>query len=215
MLPHAQGIYVITNVVNLKVYVGSSLNIARRAVEHRCLLNAKTHTNAHLQRAWNKYGADAFQFRVLELVPDDAQLLAREQAHIDALDAANGDRGYNAVPFANAGRAKKSEAHRAAIAAATARRWATMPAEKRESLLAKQRARVVSPEQRRHLSQKQRSNPTQVAHMRALADRQRGGRLTVEHRRRVSEALKGRPHSAAHVAAIARTKASRKVLVAA
>lgn len=66
-LPHLSGIYLITCIANGKTYVGSSQNIHKRGVSHRNALLANKHSNTHLQRAWNKYGADAFTIIVLEL----------------------------------------------------------------------------------------------------------------------------------------------------
>lgn len=213
-LPHAQGVYAITNRSNGRVYVGSSLDIARRAVLHRCLLNAGTHYNLHLQRAWSKYGAQSFEFSVVEFVPDDDSLSRREQFHIDRLQSVHSACGYNAVPFASAGRQKKSEAHRSAMSAAAKRRWATMSAETRDELIAKQKARVMSPEQRKRLSSTQRTNPKVLDHLRALNAKQIGRPVSEEHRLKLSAALRGRPHTEAHKAAIASAKAAKRMVAA-
>lgn len=42
------GIYLITNTVNGKQYIGSAVNILRRWDEHRCRLNEWSHANEHL-----------------------------------------------------------------------------------------------------------------------------------------------------------------------
>lgn len=60
------GIYQIRNKVNGKVYVGSSVNVRRRWVEHRRDLRRGNHYNQHLQRAWNKYGESSFEFLLVE-----------------------------------------------------------------------------------------------------------------------------------------------------
>ena len=60
------GIYVITNKINNKVYIGQSIDIRVRWWGHRCELNRNSHYNKHLQGAWNKYGEDNFDFSVLE-----------------------------------------------------------------------------------------------------------------------------------------------------
>jgi group I intron endonuclease len=46
-------------------------------------LQKGNHFNAKLQHAWNKYGPSAFIFRVVEIVADGVDLLAREQAWLD------------------------------------------------------------------------------------------------------------------------------------
>lgn len=87
------GIYAIRNTVNGKVYVGSAGKIKARFVVHRSQLNRGVHPNEKLQRAWIKYGAAAFVFEVLELVPELGGLVTREQHWIDVLTAVKG--GYN------------------------------------------------------------------------------------------------------------------------
>ncbi len=80
------GIYKIINKINGKYYVGSSNDITGihgRWYEHRNDLNAGRHDNEHLQRAWNKYGPDAFEFVVVKKVPIDAIRL-EEQKYLDA-----------------------------------------------------------------------------------------------------------------------------------
>lgn len=60
------GIYTITNKTNGHRYVGSSVNLDKRFRSHRRTLRKETHRNRYLQRAWNKYGDNAFSFEVLE-----------------------------------------------------------------------------------------------------------------------------------------------------
>ena len=70
------GIYAIHNVVNGNEYVGSSTNIRVRWREHRLSLNTKKHHSKYLQRAWDKYGASAFEFLLLE---ETSNLVEREK----------------------------------------------------------------------------------------------------------------------------------------
>lgn len=61
------GIYGIRNLINGKIYVGKTgMNFGDRWDSHRSLLNSGKHDNQHLQRAWNKYGQENFEFIVLE-----------------------------------------------------------------------------------------------------------------------------------------------------
>ena len=71
MLPYVSGIYVIRNLVTGKIYVGSAVIIGKRVYEHRRLLMLGTHGNRLLQRAWAKYGSDAFQLAQFDLAVDD------------------------------------------------------------------------------------------------------------------------------------------------
>lgn len=59
------GIYEIFNTVNGKRYIGSSKNIVARWKDHRTHLRNDKHHSARLQNAWNKYGEQVFQFRVI------------------------------------------------------------------------------------------------------------------------------------------------------
>ena len=58
------GIYAVTNTVSGAVYVGQARNIRKRWEAHRSTLEKGNHRNSHWQRAWNKYGAQAFRFEV-------------------------------------------------------------------------------------------------------------------------------------------------------
>lgn len=66
----SQVIYKILNLVNDKFYVGSTINKKVRFRQHRKLLRGNRHHCKHLQAAWNKYGEDKFDFRVVEEVPE-------------------------------------------------------------------------------------------------------------------------------------------------
>lgn len=76
------GIYLILNKINNKWYVGSSCRIEKRWIRHRSDLNNNRHDNIKLQRAWNKYGKDNFEFHIVELV-DESNLLIIEQKYLD------------------------------------------------------------------------------------------------------------------------------------
>lgn len=78
------GIYKIENNINGHIYVGQSRHIHRRFIEHRSSLNNGTAPNQHLQRAWNKYGEDAFDFSVLE-VCEECDLNEKEVFWIELL----------------------------------------------------------------------------------------------------------------------------------
>lgn len=78
------GIYQIVNSLNEKRYIGSAKCFRVRWNQHRMRLRRGNHHARHLQYAWNKYGEDAFQFRIMEFC-DVAQLLIKEQSALDAL----------------------------------------------------------------------------------------------------------------------------------
>lgn len=78
------GIYEIVNTVNGKRYVGSAVNLRYRLWRHRRELRLCIHHSSHLQRAWDKYGEGAFEFRKI-LVCSKENLLMYEQRAIDGL----------------------------------------------------------------------------------------------------------------------------------
>lgn len=88
------GIYSILNRENGKIYVGQSKNLRRRFNNHRTDLNCNRHCNIHLQRAWDKYGSDSFDFGVLEYCSVD-DLDSNEIWWIDYFDSADFNKGYN------------------------------------------------------------------------------------------------------------------------
>ena len=60
------GIYCIENKTNGKKYIGRGNTIEKRYAKHKLRLKRGTHTNKHLQDAWNKYGEENFEFYILE-----------------------------------------------------------------------------------------------------------------------------------------------------
>jgi group I intron endonuclease len=94
------GVYLIRNLINGKVYVGSaSVSLTKRLWTHRRFLLAGTHHNKHLQAAWNKYGEGAFSFSVIQrCVPRRCVLL--EQQWINYYQSYLREYGYNKSPTA-------------------------------------------------------------------------------------------------------------------
>jgi group I intron endonuclease len=86
------GIYIITNIVSGKKYIGSSLNYKQRIRQHKYSLRKKTHYNNHLQSSFNKYGEESFKFELLELT---SNLIERETYHIYNQNVLNPLYGYN------------------------------------------------------------------------------------------------------------------------
>lgn len=76
------GIYQIVNKVNGKRYVGSAVNFASRWRVHKHQLRKGNHHSVALQRAWNSYGEDSFDFAIIEEC-DREKLIEREQIHLD------------------------------------------------------------------------------------------------------------------------------------
>lgn len=89
------GIYQIVNIINGEKYIGSAVNIKKRWNQHLSQLRKGTHGNKYLQRAYDKYGEDAFKFSVLETILFSDCLIDLEQKYIDKLNPE-----YNLCPTA-------------------------------------------------------------------------------------------------------------------
>ena len=78
-----KGVYKIKNTKNGKFYIGSTLDSFKiRCKAHKEALIRGNHKNSHLQRAWNKYGSDAFVFEIVEIC-DENICREREQYYLD------------------------------------------------------------------------------------------------------------------------------------
>lgn len=72
-------IYAITNKVNGKQYIGSTVNYKSRWHTHRSALRRGKHHSFIMQNAWNKYGEQSFDFKLL-LVCDKNQRIFYEKS---------------------------------------------------------------------------------------------------------------------------------------
>ena len=61
-------VYKIKNLVNNKVYIGSTVNTKNREYKHFWMLNKGIHDNEHLQKSFNKYGSKNFVFEIVEII---------------------------------------------------------------------------------------------------------------------------------------------------
>lgn len=76
------GIYeIICNVTDVH-YIGRSVRIYHRWKRHKEDLKANKHHSDYLQRAWNKYGEQCFEFKILEIVEPN-KLKERETFYLE------------------------------------------------------------------------------------------------------------------------------------
>jgi len=88
------GIYKIVNTLNGKCYVGSAAYLIKRKRVHWSSLRLNKHHSRYLQQAWNKYGEEAFEFRIVGKCSIE-NLVWLEQEAIDHLHPE-----YNIAPTA-------------------------------------------------------------------------------------------------------------------
>jgi group I intron endonuclease len=192
----ASGIYRITNRINGHSYVGSGVSIEGRWKTHRHRLRNGNHHSIALQRAWDKHGEKAFEFVVVEFVPDRHLLIEREQHWMDALHAYGG--GYNAAPKAGSQLGRKWSEEQRARAAGRCTRGPVPEAER-----AAMRARKLGVPRPKEAREKIRATLIAKDIHPSPEATAKGGRNC----RGVSK--KRPPFSAAHCAAISRGRAYR------
>lgn len=105
-LTYTNGVYAITHKESGKQYIGSTgIGFAKRWGSHRHYLRRGKHPNPKLQHAWTKYGEEAFEFTVLEVITDEKTLIPREQHWLDTAKPE-----YNLCLVAGSTRGRKQSA---------------------------------------------------------------------------------------------------------
>ena len=98
------GVFLLRNLVNGKVFIGSSMNLDAMFNRIRFELYAGAHPTKALENDWRQYGAGKFEFEVLEEVfPSDepnydyaADLETLEDQWLEKLQPF-GEKGYNEI----------------------------------------------------------------------------------------------------------------------
>ena len=199
------GIYRIINLINKKVYVGSSSRLRRRRYDHFKYLKLNKHPNKHLQSSYNRYGEDNFTYEILEKLPfiEDRELLKnmlleREQYWIEELKSYLSEYGYNLNPVAGSRLGSKcSEETKKKISESNKGRIQTEEHRRKNSEANK--GRVVSEETRQKISEAQKGKKRKP--------------LSEEHKKKISKGNKGKkrkPLSEEHKKKISKTKRKYK-----
>jgi group I intron endonuclease len=208
--------------VNGKCYIGSALNFKKRWRDHRRQLTNETHNNPKLQAAWNKYGADVFEFETIAYCPKE-HLLWQEQLAIDAFKAFG--EGYNLCPTAGSRLGSvQPQSAKEQISQSLLGNQRAKGMKHTDVTLAKigaaskgnkyavgskgRRGQVNSPEHRQKLSESHKGVRLSEDHKQRIAAanvgiaRTKGIKLSDEARRNISEGHKGKKYSEAHRQAI-------------
>ena len=183
------GIYLIKNIVNNKVYVGSAVNVDKRWSQHKNHLKRGKHHSCHLQSAWDKYGEQTFTFDILELVSNPEHLLAYEQVYLDYYKSYENDRGYNICKVAGSqfGMKRSEEARRKMSEAHTGlKRSEETKKKKREA----QKCRIFSEETKLKIGEASKNRSEEAK--KKIAQANIGRKLSEEHKQKLREANIGK-----------------------
>jgi group I intron endonuclease len=209
------GLYVITNTLNGRIYVGSTKHFRRRSTNHLYRLQTRQHNNRFLQADYNKRGPEAFRFDVLEVLgAPKEELHAREEMWL-AVVYDDGVNCYNLIDRAvsrdgSANKRPRFGVRRGPMSEETKRKISAANSGARNGNYGKRREGFRhSEETRRRLSEMQRGivrGPMSEEHKRKIGDAQRGElnhaygkepwnkgkQASEEARRKMIEAAKGR-----------------------
>ncbi len=202
---NTSGIYAIRNMINEKVYIGSSTNMYRRRSKHFSYLRNNRHCNNHLQNAWNKYGENNFGFEVLEYVPEE-NLVEREKTWITNYS----NEVYNLTEVvekefrlseetkrkigkANKGKVPSEEAKQKMSKAHKGLR----PSEETIQKMSKaQKGKIVSEETRKKISKIHKGKTLSEETRQKISKANKGKKLSKAHKDKISQKTKGKnnPH---------------------
>lgn len=176
------GVYKITNLINYKIYVGSSSDLKDRYRKHVEDLNKQIHCNQHLQKSVNKHSIENFEFSILEFIDISdlvdkidirKRILSIEQKYLDLLNP-----DYNIIRLAGSSLGHK------------------FPKEFGEKISARNKGRKMSEEDKSKISKtlnEMYSIPEIGDPLRANMRLKSTGRVkSLETRQKLSKSLKGR-----------------------
>lgn len=167
------GIYRIRHLESDKYYIGStSRSLMKRRNEHFYHLNKNSHSNRHLQNAWNKYGAESFVFEVL-LYCDPENCLIYEQLALDHLQPE-----YNICLIAGNSLGRK------------------LSQETKRKLSEAHRGKHLSEETRRKMSKSKRGKRLSDETKQRISNSKRNKPCIEETKRKISASLSGRKNGA-------------------
>ena len=149
-MPYKQdlmGVYKIVNTVTQQCYVGQSVRMQKRIKEHFRLLRWGKHSNPHLQKAYNKYGPEAFVGSIEVVCSSPEEMDALENAFIQGEAAFDQPVVYNIADWAKAPMRGNSHSEAVREKIRLGRRASTFDfrsAEYRKTLSDAQRARTLA-----------------------------------------------------------------------
>lgn len=97
------GVFLIKNRVNGKVFIGNSTDLKAVWFAQKLKLNVGMHPNNDLQKDWNEFGEENFEYKILEILEDKNELTdyRKELKTLEELIIGQvqpfGDKGYHIV----------------------------------------------------------------------------------------------------------------------
>lgn len=203
-------IYLLTNTVNGKCYVGQTTQSVEARWKQHCRDARRSNFRCRLlSKAIRKHGASAFSLSVLVTVTTQAELDRQERTAVVALGTL-APAGYNLHAGGRGVGSLHPETKARLRAAAKGRPGRPLTVAQRKALRAANIGRKASPETRLKLSlaRKGKPLPEEVrARMRSASRKP----FTPEHRSRIAASLSGRQKSDAHRAALSVAMGGRVV----
>ncbi len=178
------GVYRIRNVINNKVYIGStSTAFSSRKQAHFNTLRKNKHHSEHLQKSYNKYGENNFIFEILEICNKN-KVIKLEQKWLDKIKSYLPQNGYNLLRIAGSCKGR------------------VLTQEHKDKISKSEKGKHVSKETKLKLSiankgkglgetRPLRSEETK----RKIGNANRGRRMTEATKKKISKALKGRKYN--------------------
>ena len=137
------GVYKITNLITGFVYIGSSIAYDKRVNSHKSNLNRGAHSNPFLQKDWELFGSEAFNFEFIRAC-QESELPYLELVYINSLNPQ-----YNMVKAVGRGKDMRKN-----MSLATKRYYHALTEEQKTAKNRYKVGRVFTDETRLKLSQK-------------------------------------------------------------
>jgi group I intron endonuclease len=185
-------VYQIFNLVTGGFYVGSTIHWGTRKRTHLRKLRGGVHHCPHLQASWVKHGEAAFEFRVVQIVEDAAQLMAEEQKWLDKHHGTPDCYNFAKYVDSSARGIKFLPAHREAISAGLKEYYTTNEAPFT--------GRQHTEETKRKISEAKIGVPKSEAHKQKIREARLGTTASAETKAKLSAMRKGKVKSAEWVA---------------
>lgn len=218
-------IYTIKITGSTNTYVGSAVDFCHRRSSHLCKLEDNVHSNRFLQNSYNKHGGkSAFIMEVLEYVSNRANLIEREQFHIDSYDF---DDLFNLCPFASSSLGRKASKETIEKIRQNSTKhyldgkydnlvnyWKgkKRSVENRAKVSENNKKRIWTEEAKEKISKKNKGRSLSDDHKKAIYSANKGSKRTEESKAKISNALKGRTFGDSHKENLSKNHSRKKAV---